>query len=522
MCTKFLASSRPMLIMPSVAAKSLGLHRTAKTKLEKTITIAVAQIKQETNSFSPVKTSIRDFEADGLYYAQDILPFARKEKKELGGFLKAVDDFGSGKVEIVPIIRATAESGGPVERDVYNRFKEVLLRGLRGLSKLDGIYLCLHGAMGVEGLYDPEGDLLHSVRAEVGTEIPIAVSLDLHANNTYRRVQLATFIVGFNTVPHRDKFNTGYKTGEILIKTINGEVKPTMAFRKMRLLKGGGVCIDFLPPMRRIFSTMKQMKRSVDVLSVSNFIVHIWLDEPELGWSTIAVTNNNPELAEKLAEEIAELNWSVRDVKHHEATTPSQAIKIARKAWLARKLGTVVFCDAFDAVEAGAPGESTWILRALAEEGADLISYVHVRDAEAAQAAFKVPLNGTLTVTVGGKLDKIYNRAFEITGQVVYKTRGRFGHTAVLKSKGVHLVLTELPAPADSPKFFTDLGLNLWKADIVVVKNLFPFRLSYLLYNRKTVDVGAPGVTNVYVHELGYKNITRPIYPLDNIDSWRW
>jgi len=494
-------------------------QKTASTGSGEKKVIAIAQIKQETNIFSPVNTTLRDFEAGGLYYGQEILSFGREA--EIGGVLKAVEELGSEEIEVVPIIGARAMSGGPIEKSVYDRFKQELLQGLKKPAKLDGIYLVLHGSMGVEGLYDPEGDLLQSIREEFGDKLPIGISFDLHANVTQKEAQFATFIVGYKTNPHRDQFKTGYSAGEILIKTVNGEVKPTMAFRKMRLLKGGGMNIDFLPPMRQIFSRMKQMERSKDVLSVSNFMVHIWLDEPELGWSTVVVTDNNPSLAEKLADEIADLNWSVRDAKHHEPVTPSEAVRIARGAWL-RKLGTVVFCDSSDAVGAGAPGENTWLLKSLIEEGADLVSYIPLRDPEAAQEAYKTPLNETVTLTVGGKLEKMYNRPFEVTGQVIYKTEGLYGKTAILKSKGVHLVLTEFPAPVTHPDFYTDLGLSLWKADIVVVKNLFPFRIWFLLYNRKTVDVATPGTTNINVFELEYKNIGRPIYPLDDIDSWRW
>jgi microcystin degradation protein MlrC len=482
--------------------------------------IAVAQIQQETNIFSPVKTTLSDFEALGLYYGDEILTLAQKD--ELGGFLKAVKDSGRGSIDVVPIIKARAVSGGPIERDIYDRFKQELLQGLRECSQLDGIYLVLHGSMGVEGLYDPESDLLQSIRDEFGDKVPIGVSFDLHANVTQRRAQLATFIVGYKTNPHRDQFKTGYSAGEILIKTVNGEVKPTMALSKMRLLKGGGMNIDFLSPMRQIFNRMKEMERSEDVLSVSNFMVHIWLDEPELGWSTVAVTNNNPSLAQKLANEIADLDWSVRDVKHPEPVTPSEAIKIARDSRFARKFGTTIFCDSADAVGAGAPGENTWILKALIEEGADLVSYIPVRDPEAARQAFDTPLNQTITLTVGGKLDKVYNRPLEVTGQVIHKKEWLYGKTVVIKNKGVHLVLTEMPAPVMQPDFYTDLGLDLWKADIAVVKNLFPFRIWFLLYNRKTINVATPGTTNIDIFDLKYHNITRPIYPLDKVDSWRW
>lgn len=492
----------------------------ADTESKEKKVIAIAQIQQETNIFSPVRTTLCDFEALGLQYGNEILTLDQED--ELGGFLKAVKDSGRGNIEVVPIIKARAISGGPIERDVYDRFKKELLQGLRECSKLDGVYLALHGSMGVEGIYDPEGDLLQSIRELVGDKLPIGVSFDLHANVTQRRARLATFIVGYKTNPHRDQFKTGYSTGEILIKTVNGEVKPTMAFSKMRLLKGGGMNIDFLSPMRGIFKRMKEMERSEDVLSVSNFMVHIWLDEPELGWSTVAVTNNNPSLAQKLSDEIADLNWSVRDAKHPEPVTPSEAMKIARDSWFARKFGTAVICDSSDAVGAGAPGENTWILKALIEEGADLTSYIPIRDPKAVREAFNTPLDQTITLTVGGKLEKVYNRPLEVTGQVIHKKEWLYGKTVIIKNRGVHLVLTELPAPVMQPDFYTDLGLNLWKADIVVVKNLFPFRIWFLLYNRKTINVATPGTTNIDVFDLKYQNITRPMYPLDKVDSWGW
>jgi len=82
-------------------------------------------------------------------------------------------------------------------------------------------------------------------------------------------------------------------------------------------------------------------------------------------------------------------------------------------------------------------------------------------------------------------------------------------------------VIAELPIAADQTSHYTDLGLSLWKADIVVVKNLFPFRYRYLLYNRKTVDVLTPGISSIDVFALGYTKVPRPIYPLDKIDTWR-
>ena len=380
----------------------------------------------------------------------------------------------SGAVKVsLPILRARAMSGGPVQREVYERFKTQLLRGLQA-SRLDGVYLALHGAMGVEGMRDPEGDLLAAIREALGYTIPIGVSHDLHANVTRARAALATFIVGYKTNPHRDFFRTGYDCGKILAGTVLGEIRPVMVVRKMRLLKGGGMNIDLLYPMDRIFRFMARAEKRQGVLSVSTFPVHIWLDDEELGWSAVAVTDANAELAAKTADEIADVAWSIRAVPHPRSYSAQE-----------------------------------------------LVSCVPLRDAEAALSAWSRQIGESVTLTVGGKLETRYNRPLEFTGKLLRKTEGELGKTVVLRDRGAHLIVSELAPSATQPRFFTDLGLGVWRADIVVVKNLFPFRYSFLAVNRGTLDVETPGTSSVNVFELGYKKIPRPIYPLDPVESWR-
>ncbi|MBN1691871.1 MAG: M81 family metallopeptidase [Dehalococcoidia bacterium] len=490
--------------------------------------IAVVSLEQETNVFSPVKTTLKDFQARDLYYGEAMIAPSLEQRDQVAGFLHAIQDFGKGNIRIVPIIEAKAASGGPIEKDVYNGFKNEIMTRLRNAGKLDGIYLSLHGSMGVEGLIDPEGDLLQAIRDEFGDQIPIGTSYDQHANMTEKKATLATFIVGFKTNPHRDFFSTGYTSGKLLVRTVQGEIRPTMVVNKLRLLRGGGTMTDFLAPMDGIFSRMREMEKLPAVLCVSNFLVHPFLDEPELGWSTVAVTDNDMALAGRLADEIAELDWSVRGYRiTQKLLSPSEAVKAARDCWLERLLGTTMFCDLSDAVGTGSPGENTWILKALAEEAPDLISYVPVRDAEAVQQLQDIPLNETATVTVGGKLEKVYNRPYTFTGQLIFKGEGRegarsSGRVVVLQNQGTHLILTEAAPNTYFPSFFTSLGLDLMEADVVVAKNLFPFRIRFLQYNRKTFNVVSAGTTNIDVFQIRYNNITRPIYPLDEVESWRW
>ncbi len=484
--------------------------------------IAIIELQQETNSFSPVATTWQDFKSLALFYGDELLTVGRTYKRQVDGFLSAVEKFGNGQIQPIPVIAAWATSGGPIRREVYDNFKREILEALKLHPDLAGIYLSMHGAMGVEGMRDPESDMLASLRSVVGYELPIGVSFDLHANITRETVRLSTFITAYRTNPHRDHARVGFRTGKILIDTVQGKVKPVMAFRKMRLLKGGGFTIDFLAPMRRIFRRMRAMEKQPGVLSVANFMVHLWLDDPELGWSTIAVTNANIPLAEQLAEELADLNWSVRDRRHPEPTSPEKAVEMARKSWLIRLTGTLLFCDVSDLVAAGAPGENTWILRTILQRTPDLVSYVPLKDEEMARLAFNAGVGEELQIEIGGKIDQVYNCSLTFTGRVLSKQNlQETGKTVVLRHRGVHLILTERPTPAFFPRFFKSLGLSLWKADITVVKNLFPFRYFYLLYNRKTVNVISAGTTSIDVFQLHYRDIPRPIYPLDPIESWR-
>ena len=483
--------------------------------------ILFAEFMHEVNSFSPVITTEVNFKADHLFYGEDVIASAIEEDKQLAGFLSAVEKSGRGRIRAVPVLQAKSMSGGPVDSLFYGKIKHHILEAVSRQQHVDGIYLSLHGAMGVQGMFDPEGDLIISLRQAVGPDVPIAVTFDLHANVTKRRADNANIIVGYHTNPHRDHFKTAFRAGDLLIRTVFGEIEPVMAVNKMKLLKGGGINIDFLPPFRKIFAAMKKMEKQEDVLSVSFFPIHIWIDEPELGYSTVAITDGKADQAQLLADEISEMAWAVRDVPQPEGNTPEEAVAIAREKKIARTLGTLVFCDVSDAVGTGTPGESTWILRALVENGSEMTSYITLRDGEAALEAWNRNTGDEITLTVGGRIDTVYNEPYTFTGIITLKQETSYGKTVIVKHNGIHLILSELPMASRKPSEFRELGLSIWKADIVVVKNLFPFRYNYLLYNRKTVNVVSPGLSNTDPSALNYVNIPRPIYPLDKIDSWR-
>lgn len=510
-------------ILPVVAAMIItgGCGQKGKpVALNEQKTILYAEFMHEVNSFNPVITFERDFRADHLFFGNDVVASATEEGKQLAGFLQAVEDMGGDMVKTVPLVHAKSMSGGPVDSLFYKRIKEIILEGVRSNSGAAGIYLSLHGAMGVQGMFDPEGEIIEEIRETAGPGFVIAVSFDLHANNTVRRAENADIIVGYHTNPHRDHFRTAYRTTELLLRTVAGEIDPVMVVKKMKLLKGGGMNIDLLPPFRKIFSTMKKMEREEGVLSVSFFPVHIWIDDPELGYSTIAITDGNAVLAGEKAALIADMAWEARTVPQPEGLTPKEAIETARKKRVARALGTVVFCDISDAVGTGTPGESTWIMEALMEQGKDMRSYISVRDEEAALEAWRSGVGDTVSLLLGGKIDTVYNKPVTYSGEIIFREETSLGKTVIVKNDGLHVIVSELPLAGWYTSDYKKLGLDLMKADIVVVKNLFPFRYRFLLYNRKTINIVTPGLSNINPSELHYQHIPRPIYPLDEIESW--
>src|SRR5262249_29672727 len=152
-------------------------------------------------------------------------------------------------------------------------------------SPLAGMYLCMHGAMGVRGVVDPECRLIRGVRAILGGA-PLVVSHDLHGNVTRARIAAVDALVAYQTNPHRDHARIGHKAGRIVIGAALGELRPPPAWRSLPMILGGGRTIDFLAPMRAVFRRMRRAERTGQALAASTLMVQPWNDDPRLGCST--------------------------------------------------------------------------------------------------------------------------------------------------------------------------------------------------------------------------------------------
>ena len=316
----------------------------------------VAMFSHETNTFSTIPTDRRQFEARDLRYGGELLEAYRGTGTCLGGMIDAA---GAHGVTLVPSLAAAASPAGRVTADFYEATTRRILDDLRGAGRLDGVLLDLHGAMVPEGLEDGEGDLLRAVRATVGSAMPVAVTLDFHANLSQELVRHATLLHGYKTYPHVDMDARGREATKRLLDVVLKRCRPTVAWRQPPLLPPIAGQLTARGPMRRLYDRAAEMERDPRVVTISIFAGFPLADIRDAGLSVYVATDGDPGLADRLADELATMAWAHRGEFLHTAPPPGEAVARA----LAADGRPVVLADIADNTGGGAAGDTTEILR---------------------------------------------------------------------------------------------------------------------------------------------------------------
>ncbi len=488
--------------------------------------IAVGQLWQETNTFSPIPTELKLFEAFRLYAGEDVLRY-RSDGQEIGGFKKAAQAAGR-EIELVPLLAAGAWPAGRVRDEVMNLLEERMITALAAALPVDGVLLSLHGALASESVDDVDGHVVERVRQTIGPGIPFTISLDHHANITAQMIRNVDALVGYQSLPH-DMMETGERAAELLFAILRREIKPTMAWRKVPMITPADRFLTGTEPLKIWFDRAREMEKRTHVVSVSLFPVQPWLDVAELGWSSVVITDDRPDLAQELADELADLAWSIRKEflvkKPPTAEAVTQAVEFDG--------GPVVIADGSDSVNSGAPGDSTWLLKEMLGRNLGGTAFVTVVDPEAVEQALSAGIGREVTLKVGGKMDSLFSMPVTVTGRVIRASDGRFtitghlsadinmGRTVVLDLGQVKLVLSELGGAGHDPLVYRHLGLEPSTAKIVVVKTPVGFWRSYEGIMKHAILADCPGLSTSNLKSLPFKNAPRPLFPLDSIDEWR-
>jgi microcystin degradation protein MlrC len=491
------------------------------------VKIAIGSLMQETNTFAPVKTTLETFRSYYLLYGDELLTGYKNARVEVPAF---IDVLREANVEIAPLLAGFAAASGVLTRFTFDELVNDLIGRLKAALPVNGVLLALHGAMCVEDEPDAEGEILEKVRAVVGPEMPIGVSLDLHAHVTPRMIEHATFIIGYQNYPHTDIYETGERTARLMIETLQGRHQPKTAITKRPMVLSAVNARTLDGPLKKVADAAREMERSGRILHGSLFPVQPWMDIPDLGFGVIVVTHGNLDEAQAAADELADMAWTIRAECEPDLVPLDEAIRIG----LESTEGLTVVGDSGDAPSGGSTADNVGVLKALLDYGADRAkrqTYVTLCDAESAAEAAKAGVGSEITLKVGHKLSTVDGEPLTIMGRVRTLSDGSYslsgegssgltmnnGLTAVIEIGSIMLCLRSLPAFEWDPAMYTSVGLDLRRAALVFVKSPSHYRATFGPLAQRIFSADTPGPTCANMRMVKFTRVTRPLYPLDEI-----
>ena len=475
---------------------------------------------QESNNFSPVKTTYDDFSP---VFGEDVLDRHRGAQTEMAGFIQVLS---AARIRILPVCGASAITANRLVRADFARLVREFTHRLAKIPRPAALLFALHGAHTAEGADDVEGLLLAKAREVLGPGIPIVATLDLHANVTRAMVSGADAIVGYHTYPHVDLFETGVKAARLALRMVSGEVKPAMAFRKLPLIVPAENMQTTRGPMHHLMNRAEKLEASGAGEAISLFGVQPWLDIPEMGCSVVSVTDNNPRAAERQVESLARQFWDSRREFDVRLTPVDTAIRRIRQI----QDGPVVLAESADSTGSGSPGDSTAVLKALLAADLRAPAALFLVDADAVDCAVKAGVGKTIAMRIGGKLDRKHSQPVRVTGTVHLISDGRWtphgkgygsgvelsmGRSVVLKVGQVHILIAERSVLTVDPELFRSHGIEPQRMKVVVVKSPNGFRAEYEPMAKAVFIVDTPGASTANLRSVPYRRVPRPIYPLD-------
>lgn len=483
--------------------------------------VAVGGLFHETNTFASGLTSLDDFGAYQFAEGQALLAYGNT-RSELGGFISGAAEHGW---TIVPGLHAAAVPSGTVLQDVYERLSSALLERLFAEGMPDGILLALHGAMVTEHNGDPDGALVRRVVAAAGANVPIVVTVDLHANLSDLMASGVEAVIAYDTYPHIDMFERGSEAVEVLADVLQ-KGRRAVHHRKLPLLTAPQTQGTSSGPMREIVQRMLQLEAAEGVqLSVTPGFPYADVD---CAGFSVTASSRDRRLAFELADSLAEFVVSRRDSFRFEALSVEVAVRRAA----ASVRTPVILVDSADNIGGGAPGDGTAIVAEWLRRGHSGL-VVTLADAEVVAAAVKAGVGGRIRAAVGGKVDAQHGDPVQIAGCVrllgdgVYRHLGtynrgfvtRMGRTAVLEVAGNVVVVSERKAmPFDSQQLLS-LGVDPRQHRALVVKSAIAWRAAYGELAGDVIEVDTPGVCTGRLSALPYSDARRHMLPPSPIVS---
>ena len=492
--------------------------------------LVIAQMKHETNTYSPVPTPLARFATGGGVPPEGdaVLAAYKGTGAAIAAFIALAEQAGA---QMVLPIAASAWPSGPVHdaafEHIAGRICDAVAQGC------DAVLLDLHGAMVTQTHEDGEGELLRRIRA-IAPKVPIGVALDMHTNFYDAIGEHATAIAGYQTYPHVDMYETGQRAGRAVLALLAGQARPTMAWGRKPMLPHVMRQGTDDSPNRELQARCRAMEAE-GALSASVFVGFPNADIRDAGLSAVVVTNGDAALARRWCDELLALAWEQR--KKFVYQIEPLATSMARARTLAETKpagsGPVVLLDHSDNCASGGTMDTMTVLGAMLDAGLDDAAAFAIFDPAAVQQLIAAGIGTQVTLPLGGKLDMpsigLKGQPRSVTGRVRLICDGRYrnlgpmgrgevndmGPTVLFDTGKIQIVIISNHVEPHDLAAFTAVGIAPQTKRFLMLKSRVHWRAGLKSLAHAVVECAGTGVCTSDYAALAFKNVRRPIYPLD-------
>jgi microcystin degradation protein MlrC len=492
----------------------------------KKLRVGIAFFYHESHSFAPLKTDIEAFYNEGYFKGDEIFSAYSATKTEVGGFLDVLTK--EEHIEVVPLLCAAATPAGPVTNEAYQLIEKEMLTELEMADHLDGLLLALHGAMVVEDIFDPEEKLLKEIRTVIGNDIPIATTLDMHANVSARMLEHTPYHFGFKTYPHVDMYNQGVNAAKLLLEVILEQKNYVASFIKLPMMPPSINMRTEEGPMHHLMELAFQLESEPSIKNASVFGGFPYSDIPMVGASVLVIANDQTS-ADMAARELANKFWDLRNDFIMQLPTDKEGMNHALSL---KEQKPIVLADISDNPLSCGSGDTTLLLEEFISVNHPHTLFGGLTDPESIERCRMAGVGNEVMLDLGGKISPEFGRPVQVIAKVLALSDGVFYNSgpfnqhlrvdvkgaAYIRAGEVDILLIGRPMSANDPEMFRHIGIEPTSYTILGLKVKNHFRAAFDPIISKVIYVDAPGVASNDLKHFPYRNIPAKIWPLKDID----
>lgn len=484
--------------------------------------VALLGIYHESNTFLVKRTTLADFTNGHLFKGMQIRDEYATAYHEIGGMMEVLDQHA---IEVVPILFAEATPGGIIEAEALNILLNDMLEGLEKAGPVDACLVIPHGAAVSEEFKDMDGHWLSVIRKHLG-EIPIVGTIDPHANVSYQMIQATDVLVAYATNPHVDQRETGKKAATLLVKMLNGVVKPTQKLIQLPLAISIEQQNTSVEPCKSLYKYADIITQNNKLLSISIVLGFPYADVAEMGTSVIFISDDLREKSVYSDEEI--LKYIQENRKRFVGEKQAIASQLEK---IDRSPKPVLLLDMGDNVGGGAGGDSTDLLEALDKKEA-YKTFICIYDPIAVKKSLKHSLNSRFNLSFGRSYSTTNPGPFVSEVTLLQITDGKFkelqprhggqvnydmGPTVVVSTQyGNVVMLTSNRIAPFSLAQLTTFGIVPSDFDVIVAKGVNAPIAAYSPVCPSIIQMDTAGVTQADMTCFTYYNRRKPLFPFEH------